>query len=346
MIMGKMLKQKLLQKKNIARLLFIAITLVSLWYWDGVMCVKNDHGINQAKAMYHQPKNTIDVVMMGSSHIHCDIDTGLLWKKYGIASFDYSAAEQPLWMTYHYLKELCKYQKPKVMVLDLYSPAIRKDDYQYDWIKPNVLGMRFSLNKLQMLAVSVESDRWGEFFPSMAVYHDRFDELTPEDFTYPLSAHKEMENYKGFAPRFERNPQEEPEITENHSGGLTAKSEEYLQKIIKYTRDQGIELFLIVSPYVVTNEDELVFNRIREIAQMNDIEFYNTIYDCAEMGIDYETDFYDASHLNYYGATKFTDYLGNELKIRFDIPDRRGDDRYDSWDTNYRNICEMAGKSS
>ena len=54
------------------------------------------------------------------------------------ASYDYSGAEQPLWMTYFYLKELYKYQTPKVVVVDMYAPARFKEDYQYDWIAENI----------------------------------------------------------------------------------------------------------------------------------------------------------------------------------------------------------------
>ena len=334
------------QKKNILRIAFILFTAFSLWYWDGVMSVKNDHGVRQAIAMYYQPKNSIDVVMMGSSHIHCDIDTGLLWKNYGITSFDYSAAEQPLWMTYYYLIEFCKYQKPKIMVLDLYSPAHRKADYQYDWIKPNILGMRFSLNKLRMLQVSVEPEKMEEYFPDFATYHDRFSELTRDDFIYPFRLKKEMINYKGFTPYLERNPQEKPEITQTQSGGLTIKSEEYLQRIIDFTKKNGIELFLIVTPYITTNEDELVYNRIKEIAAMNDIEFNSTNYDYEKIGLDFETDFNDNSHLNYWGAYKFTEYLGNELKSRFEIPDHRGDPKYDSWEVNFHEIAQYVAENS
>jgi hypothetical protein len=40
----------------------------------------------------------------------------------------------------------------------------------------------------------------------------------------------------------------------------------------------------------------------------------------------------DSGHLNYSGNYKFTDYFGSILKEKYDIPDRRGDSRYVSWD--------------
>ncbi|WP_029231229.1 hypothetical protein [Butyrivibrio sp. VCB2006] len=328
--------------KNLLRVFFVALTLFALWYFDEALCIKDDVGTNQTRAMYYQPRNSVDVAMLGSSHIHCDIDTGLLWHDYGIASIDYSAAEQPLWITYHYLKELCKYQSPKVVVLDLYSPALRKDDYQYDWIRPNIFGLRFSLNKLQMLSVSVEKDKLFDYFPDFAYYHGRLGDLTKEDFLYPFTKREKLTNFKGFTPYFNVNSQVQPVIEQEESGGLTLKSEIYLQKIIDYTKANDIELFLIVAPYVTNDSDELVYNRVKEIARMNEIGFNSTNYDYSEMGLDFATDFNDDSHLNYWGAQKFTRYLGNELKANYELPDRRGDSKYNSWYVNYQQMQQYA----
>ncbi len=315
-----------------------ALLIVTYLILDRLLIYKTEHGIMQARNMYAQPRNTIDVVMMGSSHIHCDVNTALLWEDYGIAAYDYSAAEQPLWITYYYLKEICKYQNPKVVVLDLYSPARFKEDYQYDWLKDNLLGVRFSLNKLQMLAAACEPEHFFEYFPSMAAYHNRYSDLSAEDFQALFETSKERAAYKGYTPYFNIRQQEQPEIEQGSSGGITIKSEEYLQKIIKYTKDHDIELFLIVSPYITSNEDENVYNRISEIAEQNDIHFNSTNFNYDEMGLDFEQDFNDESHLNYQGSCKFSDYLGKELHDRFEIPDHRGDAKYESWD---RHATEM-----
>ncbi len=49
-------------------------------------------------------------------------------------------------------------------------------------------------------------------------------------------------------------------------------------------------------------------------------------------------DFNDPSHLNYSGSCKFTRYLGQEILYRFDAPDRRRDERYESWDRHAENV--------
>jgi len=335
-----------MKRKRLTQIFFIILTFAILWYLDGVLSIKSRHGIDQARALYYQPRNSIDVVMLGSSHIHCDIDTGLLWNKYGIASYDYSAAEQPLWCTYYYLREFCKYQKPKVIVLDLYSPAHFRDDHHYGWLEENLFGMRPSINKLQMVLASVEPEKVGDFIPSFAIYHGRYADVTREDLLYPLTARKKLSVFKGFTPYLGRNAQIRPKLDEKASVGTTVKSEIYLTRIIEYAKKNDIELFLVVTPYITNDEDETVYNRIKEIAGFYGLQFNSTNYDYDEIGLDFEEDFHDKSHLNYWGAYKFTDYLGRQLKSRFDIPDRRGEKGYETWQANFEEIAEYVRENN
>ncbi len=97
-----------IDRKYIIVTLYIVLLVITLSFAKALLSVKSEHGIRQARDMYIQPKNSIDVVFMGSSHVHCDVNTALLWEKYGIAGYNYSGAEQPLWITYYYLKEICK----------------------------------------------------------------------------------------------------------------------------------------------------------------------------------------------------------------------------------------------
>lgn len=337
-------KKNIFIKRVFVLLIFIVLICLTFVFLDRLLCLKTEHGIMQARAMYDQPKDSIDVVFMGSSHIHCDINTAMLWEQYGMAAYDYSAAEQPLWTTYYYLKEICKYQKPKLIVLDLYSPARFKDDYQYEWLNDNLMGVRFGINKLQMLYVSCEPQYYADYFPSISRYHSRFLSYDSKDKEYLFSKKEERAVFKGYTPYFIEDPQLEPELSQPYSGGITIKSEQYLKKIIEFVKQNDIELFLIVSPYITTDEDELVYNRVHEIAGNYGLEFNSTNYLYDEMELDFEKDFNDESHLNYIGSCKFTEYLGNEIKKKYDIPDRRGLEKWKSWDLHVNDISVRAGQ--
>lgn len=327
-------------RKNLIRLSFVLLFLITVYLASSILRVKSGHGINQLNGLYWQPEDKIDVMMMGSSHIHCNVNTALLWEKYGIAAYDYSGAEQPLWMTYYYLKELYKYQTPKVIVLDVYAPARYKGDYQYDWISENIFGMRFSSNKLKMMAVSVEKSKFFRYFPSFTTYHGRYDSLEEDDFNSFFWNSKEKECFKGYTPYWHRKPQEREEISETRNDGLTEKSELYLRKIIEYTKKRDSELVLMAAPYVMTNEDMRAYNKIAEIADEEGVLFINFNDYYEEIGLDFEQDLNDESHLNYWGGCKFTDYLGSFLDMYYEIPDRREREGYDSWDDHVKAIRE------
>ena len=321
--------------KFIALVLALILTVV---FAERLLSFKTIHGIRQARDMYVQPKDTIDVAFLGSSHVHYDINTALLWENYGIAAYDYSAAEQPLWITYYYLKELCKNQSPKLVVLDLYSPASFHDEYQYYYLSDNLNGVRFSKNKIDMIKASCELEKLWDYFPSFVTYHLRYKELNKYDFEYLFMSKEKRQEFKGFTPHFKVDSYEEPFHDFEHVTDIPEKTREYLIKIIEYCKDNGIELYLMINPYYIGHEEAGCYNRIKEIADEYGItcEDYNDWYD--SMGLDFATDLNDGSHLNYEGSCVYSDFLGQVIKVLYDIPDRRGDERWESWDRHVEHI--------
>ncbi len=328
--------------KCLARSILVITVGVTLYLLVRILSMKSPHGIDQLDGIYCQPRQSIAVAALGTSHIHCGVNTGVLWEKFGIPAYDYSGAEQPLWMTYYYLKELYKYQAPEVILLDLYAPARFKEDYQYDWMGENVWGMRFSLNKLKMLLVSVELHQLDRYFPSFMIYHSRYDDLEEADFQNFFWNEKDQVAFKGYTPYWNIRPQKKVDlkkIDEIEPEGLTAKSEKYLRKIIQLTKEKGSKLILMVVPYIETESDKQTYAQIRKIAIEQKIDFVDFNELDSEIGLDYATDFNDESHLNYWGSCKFTEYLGNYLMEEVQMGEYEGEE-YKSWDLNAALIKE------
>ena len=135
-------------------------------------------------------------------------------------------------------------------------------------------------------------------------------------------------------------PQQRPEIYEEENDGLTEKSEKYLRKIISLTKKNNTRLVLMVTPYIITNDDMRAYNKIAEIAGEEGITFINYCEYFDEIGLDFEKDFNDESHLNYWGSCKFTDFLGGFLDSDDAVLDRRGEEGYESWDDNVQMIYD------
>ncbi len=314
------------------RLGFVMIFALIVSNLDTLLSIKTYHGIMQNRAMYAQPKDTVDVVFMGSSHIHCDVNTALLWDNYGIAGFDYSAAEQPIWITYYYLKEFCKTQDPKLVVIDLYSIARFGDNFNDFWMPDNVYGMNFSLNKVNLMLNSCNKEQLNKYFPSFSGYHNRYDELEDSDYELLDIKEDDLAEFKGYTPYFGLYQGLSPSLDVTEKTPIPPKSKRYLQKIIDYTKDNEIDLMLVVNPYPSTSEDEKVYNSIEEMARDNSVEYVNMNKFTDAMGLNTEEHYYDDSHLNYQGSCVFSNYLGECLKLSYILEDHRGDNTYSTWD--------------
>lgn len=344
----------------IATILSIAVIISSVQVTDGLLKEKSEDGIMQGVSMYCQPKDTIDVVMLGSSHVHCGINTAKMWNDYGIAGYDFSSAEQSLWVSYYYLKEICKYQSPKVVVLDFFSPAAFLEDYRfhYYYLDDALYGIKFSKNKLDLMNACFDGkvENWDKYFPSYFGYHDRYDEIEKEELEKFWN--DDHSTFKGFTPFFYNESLPTPKITSSDVKAPSEKSQKYLKKIIDYTNEHGIQLYITIVPYRLNCEqqegteqhEDLRFNWLENYVEelksqgINNVRFDYTFKHLDDIGIDFEggSDIADGnSHLNYYGSTKFAKYLSEDLRKVYGeelIPDHRGDAAYSSWDGHVEEI--------
>lgn len=299
---------------------------------DKVLVLKTDDGIYNMMNFYKQEKDTIDVLIMGSSHAFIDVDTGVLWDKYGIASYTLGGPIQPLWNTYYFFKEALKTQTPELLVLEAYC-ATTDSDYVIESIPGSTYGMRWSENKLDAIKVSAPKEEWTDYILSYIQYHTRYKELSAEDFL-PEKGQTRYKHWKGFYNLMKTEPFETPMVSHvTERSALNKKTEEYYRKIIELALDYEIPVLVIVSPYAaITDENQAVFNTASDIASEYGVDFinYNLLYD--EVGIDFSCDVADWGHLNYRGAQKYALALGRYISDHFDVSDRRSDKRYWSWD--------------
>lgn len=81
---------------------------------------------------YKLPKDSVDVIFLGSSHAIAGFDTQELYDSYGIRGYNLGSGEQNILISYYYLMETLKTQNPKVVVLDtLMLFPFRKDKLLY-----------------------------------------------------------------------------------------------------------------------------------------------------------------------------------------------------------------------
>lgn len=313
--------------KIISFLLLFCIILYSI---NKVLRVKNADGSYQTYMFYKQPKNSIDVLFLGSSRVHCDIDPAILYKEYGISSYNFSSGLQTLLFSYVRLKEALKTQRPKLIVLEgsmLSSDVFFYSDYNF---LGSILGIRFSLDKINLIKLQIPRNRWNEFFNPFHIYHNRYQDLSISDFVK-----SDYYNFfKGLIINYNVTNLKTNNYFSEEKLQLKDIVEEYYRKIILLSKKNNIHIIVIISPYLFSDYDNKKFNTAKDIASEYNIPFINFNLNYDDYNLNFDRDFQDSSHLNYNGADKFTRYLGKYLKENYDLPDRRNDPKYYSWEMN------------
>ena len=327
-----------MKKKNDRNLIkiigFLLVVCIVLGKTTSVLNYKDTGGGGGWQRFYHMPQKTADVMFFGSSHAHCTVDHGLLWDQYGIAGYTLSAGSQRLDSTYYFLKEAIRVQKPKIAVVEVWGTVLDGMEYSEEAIYRNTLGMHWSKNLFEfvdyMAAGMGESSSYrNRVLCKLPIIHSRYKELSKEDFKDDLPY---MRGYRG---SFDIVSFETPvKVSADQKAELNPVCEEYLYKIIELAKESGTQLVFMASPYILSEEEQMRFNKTAEIAAQESIPMldYNQLRD--EIGLDYAVDFRDSDHVNNSGAAKVTDHLARFLTANYELTDHRGDSKYKDWDLN------------
>lgn len=328
-------------KNNVRVAAFVLLVAFLLGMWLAWFKPKHYDGNIMMDSFYAQADNSIDVLVIGSSHTFVDVNTGTLWNEYGVPSFVIGGSLQPFWNSYYYLREAVKTQTPRLVILEALACNIDNEENDPTVIFNNVYGMHWNMDKLESIRASVSNTEGlvdiGLFFES---FHNRYNELSLMDVSSDYGDTVRTENNKGFYDYFLDYFCARPEFDDDVVPiPFVNKEEYYYRLIIEYCQENNIPLLIMVSPDGgYNNVARAHYLYAEEIADEYGVDFvdFNNYYD--EIGLDFANDFADIGHLNQFGNRKFTSYLGEYITENFDLVDRSNDTSglYDSWEENYR----------
>lgn len=294
-------------------------------------------GIYDMTIFYQQEENTVDVLVLGSSHAFEAVNTAVLWNDAGIPSFILAGSMQPMWNTYYYLKEALKYQTPKLVVLEVYSAVMTEDYSNNSKIIKNTFGLKNSEDRTAAIKVSSPEEQYQDYLLGFPAYHAMVLDVTVKDILPYKGNPDYYKNWKGFLENYETIAFAEPDVSDvDEVGCMTEKTYEYFIKTIEMAQENNIPLLLITAPYYIEEEDQEIYNQVSNIAKEYGVNFVNFNLRIDQIGLDYSTDLADCHHLNYLGNVKFTTVLTDYITENYELTDRRGDNRWQTWENSYQ----------
>lgn len=271
---------------------------------------------------FFESETNFDVIFLGTSHTWNTVLPMELWSDYGISSYNWGYSNCTPAESYYIFKDVVKYTKPKLVVMDMFGVMEYQDGngkYRQDRIEQQHVQfdeMPFSLNKLQMaLDVFDNYDHRLDFVFNLMMYHNRWDELEERDFNIKLSPEKGASMLTGLGHGVQY-----WSIGESQTRELDSVNFEYLIKFLDFCHEENIPVLCVYLPFPASENNQRVANSLGPVIDMYlTAEYVNML----NLGlIDFSTDMYsDNNHLNFTGAAKVTEWLGEYLIENYHLDD-------------------------
>lgn len=286
---------------------------------------------------YYENAGNHDVIFIGDCEVYENFSPITLWEEYGMTSFIRGSAQQTIWQSYYLLEETFRYETPKVVIFNVLSmkydtpESTGRQSQREAYNRMTLDAMHWSPSKWKAILTSMtaEERKWDSMFTYLFPilrYHDRWSQLTQEDFTYWF--HRDPVSHNGYLMQTGVKPYTsayaEPPLADYSFG---ENSWYYLEEMVKLCNENGARLVLIKAPSLSPIWWEQWDAQISEYADQHDLAYINILDYQTEIGIDWDTDTYDSGrHLNVYGAEKASVWIGKLLASEFALPDRRNDE--------------------
>lgn len=315
-------------KRTLTRIISIVIILVIvLGLLTKLVMPKYSQDVVEGNmiAEFYDEKMDHDVIFIGDCEVYENFSPAVLWQEYGINSYIRGSAEQLMWQSYYLLEETLKYEKPDVVVFNVLAMEFNEPQME-SYNRMTLDGMKWSMSKVNDIKASMmEDESFIEYVFPILRYHSRITDLCADDFKYMFK--RPQVSYNGYYMRVDVLPVENlptPRPMMDYQFGDNAYK--YLDMMTELCKNEGVALVLIkapsVYPYWYPQWDE----QIAKYAQENDLDYYNFLNVTDDIGIDYNTDTYDAGlHLNLSGAEKLSKYFGEILSSKYGLENRLSD---------------------
>lgn len=276
-------------------------------------------------AEYYKEEKDFDVIFVGDCEVYENFSPIVLWEQYGINSYIRGSAEQYIWQSYYLLEDTLRYETPDVVVFNVQSLQFGESQREA-YNRMTLEGMKWSPSKVKSILASMKpNEHFLDYVFPLLRYHSRWSELTAADVRYMFDTRQVSHN--GYYMRVDVKPAENvPEGKLLNDYSFSERSWEYLDKIAALCGENGIQLLLIKAPSLYPYWYSEWDSQVRDYAAENGLMYINFLDRVDEIGIDYDTDTYDAGlHMNLSGAEKLSSYLGRILSDEMGLPDRRNE---------------------
>ena len=300
---------------------------------------------NYGKGYKSLPVNSLDYIVLGSSHAQYSFIPSVIYEKTGLYGYVLGSACQPLEVSYEMLKEACKTQSPKLVILEAYTALPLSDICMEDAcyvIAENQMTGEEKINTINFLP----EDKASQYYIDFLTYHNSWrnsdfldtirnpkSKMNETNYSFGYIEYNFKYNGEGNYWRPMYNPDDVYDVE------LREKDLESLNKIYDYCKANNIQLIMYKTP--IDGMDDENYSYLQKEWQW-----------AKEKGIEYidfhkeafDLDFYMVVHSSAFhsyvsGSCLISNFIGDRLN-EYDLSFEHRENEFlnDLYNGDYQNV--------
>lgn len=328
--------------KLIAFLIILSVILMYIGEYFESISDKNQSSTyaKQALNTFYNEKKQVDLVFLGSSHSYCTFDPEYFDQHTSYYSYQLGTPLQHPDTSYYMLKEILNYQRPKIVVFEIYwdmlddafelkqadmlLTAVHNNPLKKEYIK-NVFPLNEKI-KYYFKPIRYQQDAFAYFNKNLTDFVNQYKINNAE----PAENGVEFYRDRGFLYTEKIIPPKEFNETNQflHLDGdkwtINNSQKKYIINLKQLCDENDIDLYFVTAPIANVSMEyiknyDIIHNTISEFSKSLGVDYidYNNINKDEKLLVN--EDFYDDAHLNNNGAVIVQKHFVSWLK------DKRGE---------------------
>lgn len=320
-------------KNYIKAVVFICLLIICLSFVQDKLGYSDELRTQKIfENFYNLEEDSIDVICLGTSAVQRGWLTPVAFRKSGISSYTLATASQPFCLTRYLMEEAQKTQNPKVFIIDIRAAIETPDDLREGFIRRITDSMKDSPLRIKTVRNTLNYAKKGKnsidtsdisYYFRLAKYHELYDSTKRAE-------EKDVKYYNGFAyyeGAYYKMEQQKDVGLVRKKRPLDERSIEMINDLLDYCDTIEADTVFTIIPFAGSVKELRKINSVKSIIRKRGykcINFLDARHRKA-IGVDFNTFFYNDRHTNYYGSEKYTKYMCEYLKKKYDISNRKGD---------------------
>jgi hypothetical protein len=293
---------------------------------------------------YDEKKDSLDVVILGTSCTFSAIMPMEMWGDYGIAAYDMCTNQLFQDSMKYYVREIKKTQSPKLLIVDtapfLYSTKSSVFAGNEGWLRYNTDGLSLSLNRINLINDVIPKGNRIEYYFDLFYYRGN------KNVNWNYMFNKYPNARKGYNNLPQRVSFEEDDYVINQEAlELPEEDNGYFISLLEELKDFKGDILFIEQPLFYTKDfyeqssySEYMENMVKEYGY----DYLDMSKVREDIGLDSQFDFsLDFFHFTTYSAEKITNYLAQYISDTYELDDHREDPEYQKWQEQYKEWLDI-----